>query len=128
MNKGRMTLTEALSDSGGPNQTLSDPARIFVFRGGLGKPEIYHLDAKSPDALILADRFPLQPRDVVYVDRAEGIRWNQIIGQVQPTVDLANSFKVLGEMSWFDSLGLLIHAKILSGPRVSTQYSRTLKI
>ncbi len=92
MNKGRMTLTEAISDAGGPDQTTSDPARIFVFRGGLGKPEIFHLDAKSPDALLLADRFPLQPRDVVYIDRAEGIRWNQIIGQIQPTISLLNSF------------------------------------
>jgi polysaccharide export outer membrane protein len=92
MNKGRMTLTEAISDAGGPDQTTSDPARIFVFRGGLGKPEIFHLDAKSPDALLLADRFPLQPRDVVYMDRAEGIRWNQIIAQIQPTVSLLNAF------------------------------------
>ena len=92
MNKARMTLTEALSDAGGFDQETSDPARIFVFRGGAGKSEIFHLDAKSPDALLLADRFPLQPRDVVYVDRAEGIRWNQIIAQIQPTVNLLNSF------------------------------------
>lgn len=92
MNKARMTLTEALSEAGGFDQETSDPARIFVFRGGLGKPEIYHLDAKSPDALLLADRFPLQPRDVIYVDRAEGIRWNQIIGQIQPTINLLNAF------------------------------------
>ncbi len=92
MNKARMTLTEAISDAGGPDQTTSDPARVFVFRGGLGKPEIYHLDAKSPDALLLADRFPLQPRDVIYIDRAEGIRWNQIIAQIQPTISLLNAF------------------------------------
>lgn len=92
MNKARMTLTEALSEAGGFDQETSDPSRIFVFRGGLGKPEIYHLDAKSPDALLLADRFPLQPRDVIYVDRAEGIRWNQIIGQIQPTINLLNAF------------------------------------
>ena len=92
MNKARMTLTEAISDAGAPDQTTSDPARIFVFRGGLGKPEIFHLNAKSPDALILADRFPLQPRDLVYIDRAEGIRWNQIIAQIQPTITLLNIF------------------------------------
>lgn len=92
MNKARMTLTEALSEAGGLDQETSDPARIFVFRGGLGKPEIFHLNAKSPDALLLADRFPLQPRDVIYVDRAEGIRWNQIIGQIQPTINLLNAF------------------------------------
>jgi len=91
MSKGRMTLAEALSDAGGLNQEFSDPARIFLFRGGLGKPKIFHLDAKSPDALLLADRFPLQPRDVIFVDRAEGIRWNQIIDQVQPTINLLNT-------------------------------------
>jgi len=41
---------------------------------------------------LLADRFPLQPRDVIFVDRAEGVRWNQIIDQVQPTVSLLNQF------------------------------------
>ena len=91
MSKGRMTLAEALSDAGGMTQDFSDAARIFLFRGGLGKPKIFHLDAKSPDAFLLADRFPLQPRDVIFVDRAEGIRWNQIIDQIQPTVNLLNS-------------------------------------
>ncbi len=91
MNKGRMTLTEALSDSGSVNQTTSDSSRIFVFRSGINKSEIFHLDAKSPDVLILADRFPLQPRDVVFVDRAEGIRWNQIIEQIAPTLLLLNA-------------------------------------
>ena len=92
MNKGRMTLTEAISDGGGVDQTTADAARIFLFRGGLGKPQIFHLDAQSPDALLLADRFPLQPRDVIYIDRAEGIRWNQIIAQIQPTITLLNIF------------------------------------
>ena len=91
MSKGRMTLAEALSDAGGMNQDFSDAARVFLFRGGLGKPKIFHLDAKSPDALLLADRFPLQPRDIIFVDRAEGIRWNQIIDQIQPTIQLINS-------------------------------------
>ncbi len=91
MSKGRMTLAEALSDAGGISQNFADAARIFIFRGGLGKPRIFHLDAKSPDALLLADRFPLQPRDVIFVDRAEGMRWNQIIAQVQPTITLLNS-------------------------------------
>jgi polysaccharide export outer membrane protein len=92
MNKGRMTLTEALSEAGGVNQDTADAARIFVFRGGLNKPQIFHLDAKSPDAFLLAEHFPLEPHDVLYVDRAEGIRWNQIIAQIQPTITLLNTF------------------------------------
>ncbi len=92
MNKGRMTLTEAISDGGGLSQVTADAARIFVFRSGIKKPEIYHLNAKSPDALLLADRFPLQPRDLIYIDRAEGIRWNQIIGEIAPTLGMLNIF------------------------------------
>lgn len=92
MNKARMTLTEALSEGGSFDQETADAARVFVFRSGLGESAIYHLDARSPDALILAERFPLQPRDIVFVDRAEGIRWNQIINQIQPTVQLLNLF------------------------------------
>lgn len=92
MNKARMTLTEALSEGAGLDQETADAARVFVCRSALGKSAIYHLDAKSPDALILAERFPLQPRDVVFVDRAEGIRWNQIISQIAPTVQLLNLF------------------------------------
>lgn len=92
MNKARMTLTEALAEGGGISQVTADAARVFVFRGGVGNSEIFHLNAKSPDAFILADRFPLQPRDVVFVDRAEGIRWNQIIAQIMPTVQLLNRF------------------------------------
>ena len=41
---------------------------------------------------MLAERFPLEPRDIVFVDRAEGIRWNQIINIVTPTVQLLNIF------------------------------------
>ena len=91
MVNGRMTMAEALSDAGGINQDFADAARIFIFRGGQGKSKIFYLDAKSPDAFLLADRFPLQPHDVIFIDRIEGIRWNQIIEQIQPTINLLNS-------------------------------------
>ena len=91
MINGRMTKAEALSDAGGINQDFADAARIFIFRGGQGKSKIFYLDAKSPDAFLLADRFPLQPHDVIFIDRIEGIRWNQIIEQIQPTINLLNS-------------------------------------
>ena len=91
MNKARMTLTEAIAEGGGVIMEQADAARIFVFRTGTGKSEIFHLNAKSPDALILAERFHLQPRDIVYVDTVEGIRWNRIIRQLQPTMSLVES-------------------------------------
>jgi hypothetical protein len=91
MVNGRMTMAEALSDAGGINQDFADAARIFIFRGGQGKSKIFYLDAKSPDAFLLADRFPLQPHDVIFFDWTAGIRWNQIIEQIQPTINFLNS-------------------------------------
>jgi polysaccharide export outer membrane protein len=91
MSKKRMSLAEALANAGYVNETTSNPHWIFVMRGGGDKPELFHLDAKSPDALVLADRFPLQPRDIVYVDAAEVARWNRVVTNVLPTSTMLNT-------------------------------------
>lgn len=84
MHKGRLSLAEALSNQGNINQFVANPYQIYVIRGG-DQPAIYHLASKSPDAMVLADRFPLQPRDVVYVDEADIVRWNKLISNILPT-------------------------------------------
>lgn len=91
MNKRRSTLAEALADAGYVNSLTSDPAWVFVMRGNADKPEIFHLNAKSPDALLLADRFPLRPRDIVYVDVAAVARWNRVVTNILPTATLLNT-------------------------------------
>ncbi|WP_374244434.1 polysaccharide export protein [Zoogloea sp.] len=85
MTKKRSTLAEALADTGYIAQDKANPKWIYVMRGESETPELFHLDGSSPDAMLLADRFPLRPRDIVYVDAADVVRWNRVITNVLPT-------------------------------------------
>jgi len=92
MNKRGITLTEAIADAGGVNPETSVPAKIFVLRGTEAESEIFHLDASSPDALVLGDHFRLHPRDVVYVETAPIARWNRVINQILPLSNVVRNF------------------------------------
>ena len=85
LRRGRLTLHEALGDSGGVSYN-GDPRQIFVIRvTDPLKPEIFHLDASSPVAMALADGFDLKPRDVVFVDPDSLVRWNRVISLILPS-------------------------------------------
>ena len=89
-----MSLNDALVTASGISQSYSNAKGIFVLRNRTedGKPTIYQLNMQNASALLLADRFPLQPRDVVYVDTAGVTRWNRVINQILPTTNAINNF------------------------------------
>ncbi|MDD2845987.1 MAG: polysaccharide biosynthesis/export family protein [Rhodoferax sp.] len=92
LRNGRLTLNEALGDSGGVSPVSGDPRQIFVIRAAnRAQPEIYHLDAHSPTAYAMAEGFELQARDVVYVDPAPLVRWNRVISLILPSAQVVNT-------------------------------------
>lgn len=92
LRNGRLTLNEALADSGGVNPVSGDPRQIYVIRAQTPtQPQIFHLDAKSPVAYALAEGFELKARDVVYVDPVPLVRWNRVISLVLPSAQAVNT-------------------------------------
>lgn len=86
MPRGRLSLAEAVSDAGGFNPLSANAGQLYVIRWGEnGRPQIWHLDAAAPDALVLADRFDLQSRDIVYVDPAGVARFGRVVNNIIPT-------------------------------------------
>jgi polysaccharide export outer membrane protein len=85
MTKRRMTLAEAIGDSGGFDFVAANTSKVYVIRGSYDAPSIYRLDASSADALLLAAHFELKPRDIVYVATNDLTRWNRVIAQILPT-------------------------------------------
>lgn len=81
-----LTLADVINLAGGFDANTADTRRIFVIRGNPTSPSVYWLDAKSPTAMLLAEQFLMQPRDVVFVSVADIARWNRSINQILPTV------------------------------------------
>lgn len=85
----RMTLAEALAKAGGLQDMRSDPAGVFLLRfepprivKALGRPElgtgpgdsspvIYRLDLRDAKSYFLAQRFPIEDKDIIYVANAD---------------------------------------------------------
>lgn len=89
MGRNGLTLAEALAVSEGLVLDNADASGIFVLRNNPEDTEkpisVYQLNAKSAMALVMADQFHLDSRDVVYVTTAPIARWNRVIRNLLPT-------------------------------------------
>ncbi|MBL4833205.1 MAG: polysaccharide biosynthesis/export family protein [Pseudomonas sp.] len=88
----RMTLTEVLGSVGGPLPTSASGKDVYVIRGADNlaseKATIFQLNAESPSAFILANKFEMQPQDVVFVGAAGITRWNRFVSQLFPSANI----------------------------------------
>ena len=91
MRRGEMTLTEVLSDAGGVSPFSAAANEVYVMRlDKLGKPVVYQLDASQPQALLMAEKFQIQPRDVIFVNPTGPTLIGRFIAQFLPGVQGAN--------------------------------------
>lgn len=96
MSRNGTSLAEALADANGINENRADGRGVYVLRNtGITKDAdgmpvyqatIYNLNAASAVGFMLADKFPLEARDVVYVSPAPITRWNRFLSQLLPSI------------------------------------------
>jgi polysaccharide export outer membrane protein len=93
---GELTLADALSQAGSINSASADAAQLYVIRGAQrGVPKVFHLNARSPVAMVLANQFELEPHDVVYVDGNALVRFSRVLSLLLPAINAGLTGAVL---------------------------------
>ena len=89
--ENRATLADALFEAGGVREATGNPRQIYVLRGQDGASadetvHAYHLDGANAVNYVLATRFELRPRDIIFVAEQPVTRWNRTITQILPSL------------------------------------------
>ena len=96
----RMNLADVVGSVGGLNQTTSNGNALYVIRGAENietqPAQVFQLDAESPVAFAIANRFELKPQDIVYVGPAQVTRWNRLISQLLPSATILGTGAAAG--------------------------------
>ena len=96
----QVSLAEAVAQAGGSNPNTGDPRAVFVFRitkgaNGEDKPVVYHFNMMQASSFILAQRFAMTDKDVLYIGNAaanQPSKLVQIVSQLFfPLVALQNA-------------------------------------
>ena len=84
MHNGRLTLNEALGESGGISPMTGDARQVYVVRKGIDGTRVFQLDARRSGALAMAESFELHPKDLVYVAASPLANWHRNLSMIFP--------------------------------------------
>jgi polysaccharide export outer membrane protein len=84
MHDGRLTLNEALGETGGISPLSGDARQIYVVRKTQQTTRVFQLDARLTGSLAMAESFELRPKDIVYVAATPLANWNRRISMLFP--------------------------------------------
>jgi len=84
MHNGRLTLNEALGETGGISPLSGDARQIYVVRKTPERTRVFQLDARLTGSLAMAESFELRPKDVVYVAASPLANWNRHLSLLFP--------------------------------------------
>jgi polysaccharide export outer membrane protein len=103
----RISLAEGVAKAGGLNDTLAEPASVFLYRGETRKvaedlgidcsrfvgpiiPVIYNVNFRDPAGYFLATKFQLRNKDVIYISNATVVEAAKAMQYFRLTVATVN--------------------------------------
>lgn len=89
-----LSLSQVLGESQGLNPLTANAAKIYIVRDNpeFRMTNIYYVDMQTITNLALANRFEMQPDDILYVDPTGLTRWNRVINSLLPSSSVIRSF------------------------------------
>lgn len=84
MHNGRLSLNEALGESGGISPVTADARQVYVVRKSGEGTRVFRLDARQAGALAMAESFELHPKDLVYVAASPLANWHRNLSMIFP--------------------------------------------
>lgn len=92
-----LNLAQVLGETKGLNAVTANAAKIYIVRDNpdYQRTNIYYVDMQTITNLAIANRFEMQPNDILYVDPTGLTRWNRIISSILPSTSAIRSFTTL---------------------------------
>ena len=96
-----MSLANVIGEGRGLNPLSSNRSQVYVVRDNSKNnlTQIYHVDLSTIANLALADRFKMQPNDIVYVDASGLARWSRVLNLLLPSAQGLASLSTTGYYS-----------------------------
>jgi polysaccharide biosynthesis/export protein len=103
----RISLAEGIGKAGGLNDNLAEPSAVFLYRGETRQvaerlgidcarfpgpiiPMIYNLNLRNPDGFMLATKFQMRNKDVLYIANATSVEISKALNYFRLTVATVN--------------------------------------
>ena len=93
-----MSLADVIGEGAGLNPLSANPAKVYVLRDDAQSnlAQVYQLDLSSFTSLALAQRFEVQPRDIIYVDASGLARWSRVLNLLLPSATAIRTGQLIG--------------------------------
>jgi len=92
--KAECHLTDFLGSGSGININQADATGVFLFRKIGSKTHIYRFNIKKPEGLILASKFHVLGKDIIYVTEAPLSKWGRVLRDALPFGQLQSAASV----------------------------------